>query len=93
MLTHIVLFKLKDKDDLPKAKELLLALKDKISLIKEMEVGINIVHSDRSYDLGLYTKFDSLADMQAYQVHPEHVKFGEYITKIREAVVSIDYED
>ncbi|MDF2985328.1 MAG: Stress responsive Barrel Domain-containing protein [Eubacterium sp.] len=94
MLTHVVFFKLKDKsqETLEKVKADLLALKDKISLIKSIEVGLDILHTERSYDVVLYSKFDSLEDMQAYQVHPEHVKFGEYIQTVKESIVAVDFE-
>jgi hypothetical protein len=73
-------------------KELLLGLDGKIPFLKFIEVGTDIVHSERSYDVGLYTKFDSLKDMEAYQVHPEHVKVLEYIKTVKESSVAIDYE-
>jgi len=94
MLTHIVLFKLKDKseDNIQKTKEVLLGLEGKIPFLKFIEVGNDVLHSDRSYDVVLYTKFDSLEDMQAYQVHPVHVKVSEHMHAVRETSVSIDYE-
>ncbi len=93
MFTHIVLFKLKDKSPatIQKIQHDLLELKEKIPLIKFMEVGVDVLHSERSYDVALYTKFDSLEDMKAYQVHPDHVKFAEYVSTVREASVSLDY--
>ncbi len=95
MLTHVVFFKLKDnsQDHLEKVKKDLLALKDQIPLIKSMEVGIDILRTERSFDIVLYTKFDSLEDMNAYQVHPAHVKFAEYIQAAKESVFAVDYED
>jgi len=94
MLTHIVLFRLNDKSDstIQKTKEVLLGLKDQVPFLKFIEVGTDIIHSERSYDVALYTKFDSLEDMEAYQVHPAHVKVLEYIKTVRESAVAIDYE-
>jgi len=94
MLTHIVLFKLKDTNDenIQKSKEVLLSLQGKIPFLRFIEVGTDILHSERSYDIGLYTKFDSLADMQSYQIHPVHVKVSEYMQSVRESSVAIDYE-
>ena len=56
MLTHVVFFKLKDKsqETLNKVKNDLLALKDQISLIRSMEVGIDILHNERSFDVVLH---------------------------------------
>lgn len=94
MLTHIVLFKLKDNsnENIQKTKEVLLGLQGNIPFLRFIEVGTDILHSERSYDIGLYTKFDSLADMQAYQIHPVHVKVSEHMHAVREASVAIDYE-
>jgi hypothetical protein len=50
------------------------------------------LHSERSYDIALVTKFDSMDDLQAYQVHPVHKKVIEHMTLVREASVSVDYE-
>lgn len=94
MLTHIVLFKLNDKSEetIQKTKNLLLGLKEQIPCLKFIEVGVDIAHSERSYDIALYTKFDSMADMEAYQVHPAHLKVLEHIKLVKEAAVAIDYE-
>ena len=94
MLTHIVLIRLKDKSEesMQKMKEVLLGLKGKIPYLRFIEVGTDILHSERSYDVALYTKFDTLKDMEAYQVHPEHLKVVEYIKVAKESSVAIDYE-
>ncbi len=94
MLTHIVLIRLKDKSEesMQKMKAELLGLKGKIPCLKFIEVGTDIVHSERSFDVGLYTKFDSLKDMEEYQVHPAHLKVLEYIKVAKESSVAIDYE-
>lgn len=95
MLTHIVFFKLKDKSEETISKIIndLSALKDKISLIRHLEVGADILHTERSYDVALFTKFDSLEDMRAYQVHPDHVKFSEYVQTVKESIIAVDFED
>lgn len=61
-------------------------------MLKYLELGVDVLHSDRSYDISLLTRFDSLEDMQAYQVHPVHLKVIEYMTSIRESSVAVDYE-
>lgn len=94
MLTHVVFFKLKDKSKgtLEKVKNDLLALKEQIPLIRSIEVGMDILQTERSFDVVLYSKFDSLEDMKAYQVHPAHVKFGEYIETVKDIIYSVDFE-
>ena len=74
MVTHIVLFKLKDKsaESIRQAQEKLLSMNGNVEMLRHLEVGLDVVHSARSYDIALFTKFDSLDDLQAYQVHPYH---------------------
>ena len=38
---------------------------------------IDLLHSKRSDDIALVVKFATLDDLQAYQMHPVHVKFQE----------------
>lgn len=94
MLTHVVFFKLKDKSSgtLEKLKNDLLALKEQIPVLRSIEVGIDILQTERSFDLVLYSKFDSLEDMQAYQIHPAHLKVAEYIQTVKETVYAVDFE-
>ena len=45
-----------------------------------------------NYDVALIFDFDSLDDLNAYQVCPEHVAFGQFVGGIRENRACIDYE-
>jgi len=92
MITHIVFFKLKAPHDVKKASEVLLGLKGKIPQLRHLEVGIDILRSDRSYDIALVTKFDSLEGMKAYQTHPVHEEVSNYMASVRESSVTVDYE-
>ncbi len=89
---HIVLFKLKDIRDSQKAGDILLGMKGKIPQLRHFEAGIDVLHSERSYDLALITKFDSLDDMKTYQAHPVHIEVSKYMTSVRESSVTVDYE-
>ena len=94
MITHIVLIKLKDEsaENIEKAKNILMDMKGKIQELKDIEVGVDITHSDRSYNLVLITKFENIIDLEAYQVHPVHVKVAEYIVSVRASTVTVDFE-
>ena len=94
MITHVVLFKLKDrsKESVDKVRDVLLGMEGKIEVLRHLEVGIDVLHSERSFDLALITKFDSLEDLNTYQVHPVHVEVAQYIASVREAVHTVDYE-
>ncbi|AGK98358.1 Dabb family protein [Clostridium pasteurianum] len=94
MFTHIVFFKLKDKANIQRGKELLLSLDGKIPFLREIKVGEDVVHSERSYDIALITKFDSREDMDKYQVHPVHVNdVVKYLKPMLESSVSVDFEE
>lgn len=95
MLTHIVFFKLKDRS--PKAveqtAEVLRNMKGRIPELLDIEVGKDIVHSERSYDLALITKFKSLSDMEAYQIHPVHQGVLAHMKEVLDGPsVSVDFE-
>ncbi|MFZ3382378.1 MAG: Dabb family protein [Candidatus Methanoperedens sp.] len=94
MITHVVLFKLKDRSphSIEKAKDVLLGLKGNIPFLRYLEVGIDVLRSERSYDIALITKFDSMEDLQAYQVHPFHLEVAKYITAVRESTIAVDFE-
>ncbi len=94
MVTHIVLFKLKDEsaESIEKAKNTLMDMKGKIPELKNIEVGVDITHSDRSYNLALMTKFDSLESLEAYQINPLHVDVSKYMVSVSASIVAVDFE-
>ncbi|MEV5028756.1 Dabb family protein [Paenibacillus sp. LPE1-1-1.1] len=94
MLTHIVFFKLKDgsKENVARTAQVLRDMEGKIEVLKSIEVGIDVLHSERSYDIALITKLDSLEALEVYQVHPVHKKVIEHMMQVREASVSVDFE-
>jgi hypothetical protein len=94
MITHIVMLKLKDRsrENAEKVRATLMPLRNKIPQIRHYEVGVNVVESARAYDVALYSKFDSLDDLQIYQDHPNHVEALKYIRTVIESSAAVDYE-
>jgi hypothetical protein len=95
MITHIVLFKLKERtpEGVEKARDLLLSMQGKIEQLRYLEVGVDLIHSERSADIALVTKFDSLEELQAYQVHPYHAdQVAAYMKSVSSSVVAADYQ-
>ncbi len=95
MITHIVFFKLNDPTaaNIAEAKEMLLGMEGNIPLLRHLAVGTDVMRSERSYDLALVTRFDSLEDLQAYPVHPFHAdKVVPYVKSVSKSVVTVDYE-
>jgi antibiotic biosynthesis monooxygenase (ABM) superfamily enzyme len=71
-------------------KEGLEALVGVIPGLLEAEVGINENGGD--YHACLNSKFESMEALKAYDVHPEHEKVRDFVTKVRESRVAVDYE-
>jgi|WetSurMetagenome_2_1015567.scaffolds.fasta_scaffold448165_2 hypothetical protein len=99
MIKHIVIWTLKDfaggltkQANARKIKQQLEGLKFKIPQIKSLEVGININKTSKAYDIVLYAEFANAADLDIYQNHPEHLKIGEFISKVRSDRIAVDYE-
>jgi len=100
MVKHIICLKLKDfAEGNPKpenarlAKEKLLALKEKIGVIKYIEVGINDPKAAQdNFDIVLITEFENFNALSVYQKHPEHVKVAGFIMKIKDTRACVDFE-
>lgn len=94
MITHVVLFKLKNPtlDEVERLRALLMDMEGKIPTLRHIEAGVDVARSDRSYDLALLTGFDSMNDLDAYKKHPVHQQVINYIEEVKESVVCVDYE-
>lgn len=93
MIKHIVCFKLKNGEDVNKAKEVLLSMKGNVPLIRDIEVGVDVLHSERSYDLILSVVLDDMKALEEYQNDPYHVNVVKtHMHKVRSASVAIDFE-
>ena len=95
MITHIVLFKLKEQtpESIEKARDILLSMDGKIEQLRYLEVGVDLIRSERSADIALVTKFDSLEELQAYQVHPYHADVvAAHMKSVSSSVVAADYQ-
>jgi hypothetical protein len=94
MITHIVVFKLAENnpEHAQNIHDKLMALPEVIPEIKHYEVGMNIIESERNYDLVLISKFDDVDALNTYQVHPEHQKVVAYIKSVTQSIIAVDYE-
>ena len=99
MIRHIVMWKFKESaqgksksENIALVSELLYALVGEIEEIKKLETGVDLTHSAASADLALITEFETKEALHAYAVHPKHVKVAEYVGKVVESRVVLDYE-
>jgi hypothetical protein len=54
-------------------------------------VGLNI-NSAESWDIALYSVFDSLDDVKRYATHPAHVAAACLLADVKESRSCVDYE-
>lgn len=93
MIKHIVCFKLKSGESPEKAKEILLSMKDNVPLLKDIEVGVDKLHSKRSYDVILQVVLEDFKALDEYQNDKYHCSVvKEHMHRVAENSVAIDYE-
>ncbi len=91
MYSHIVMFKLKDPDDIPQTVGTLRAMEGRIPQLRYIEVGVDDAPSPRSHDIVLITRFDSPEALSVYQTHPHHRQVLEFLSEVVESAVKVDY--
>jgi len=94
MFTHIVLFKLKEPttENVKFVEETLLSMNGNVKELKQLEVGIDVIKGDRSYDIGIITRFDNKEDYVAYDINEFHVeKVKKVIGPYMEASKTLDF--
>jgi len=94
MITHIVIWKYRadvEQETRGEHVALLSALANIIPEVKSLSVGFDTLKLPRSYDTGLVAVFEDRAGLDAYTVHPEHVKIADFGRSISEHVASVDF--
>lgn len=95
MITHIVIWKMKEEnkeENMKIIKEKLESLPPIIKEIKKLEVGINCNTSDAAYDLCLLSEFETNEDLESYQVNPNHVEVSKFVRSVITDRKVIDFE-
>ena len=69
----------------------MLALRGLIPEIAHIEIGRDILHDARSWDLLLVMRFATVEALRLYQKHPEHLKVMDFNQPSVEAVGSVDF--
>lgn len=92
MLTHVVMMKLAEGADGAHLATQLNGLEGKIPGLQSISAGVDVIGSERSWDLGLVAVFDDLDAMNAYQTHPAHVAVAGEIRAAATQIVAVDFE-
>jgi hypothetical protein len=95
MIRHVVFFKFKPEVG-PAERQVILkdlrALPNKIDVIRSFEVGEDIMHLPRSWDMVLVATYDDLQSLETYTRHDDHVEFVLKVREVCDAIGSVDYE-
>ena len=70
----------------------MLDLRTSIAAIEHLEIGRDILHDERSWDLILMMRFVSIGELRSYQQHPEHQKVMTFNQPFVASVASVDFE-
>ena len=98
MIRHIVSWKLKAQDEPGRAtaaseiSAALTGLTAHIPEIVSLTVSRNVAYADKNHDVVLVADFESLDGLDAYQVHPEHMKAAAVVGARVVARASVDFE-
>jgi stress responsive alpha/beta barrel protein len=94
VLQHYVFLKFKEETPelhIQTFSKKMLALKQIIEEIEFLEVGIDELHEERSWDLVLNMVFQSVETLRIYQKHPEHIAVMQFNAPFVENVGSVDF--
>lgn len=98
MVNHYVFWNLNDSLSKEESAKAALAIKEKLEAVGKLvpgvvslEVKINELSSSNR-DVALLSSFESVEALNAYQVHPEHVKAGAYIKSVACNRTCFDFE-
>ena len=95
MMKHVVCFKLKEPNEqlLNETKDLLLTMKGSIPEVVDVNVGLDFLHSERSFDILLEVTLNSKDDLDVYQFSDYYVNvILKHMKAIIEKSIAVDYE-
>lgn len=91
VFVHIVFFNFKRLTDRAEAKRRLEGLVNTVPSLRTVEVGLDEVRSDRSWDMVLITRFDDRAGYEAYAVDSTHLEVVSWLKSVIRASATVDY--
>lgn len=96
MINHVVTFRFKGSDSERKEvahlfREALLSLPDKIEVLRDIKVGINM-NPIEDWDLTLIATVDKLDDVATYSAHPAHQAAVKIIAPYKLDRACVDFE-
>lgn len=95
MIKHTVCFKLKDNspEECNKAVQILRSMDGNVELLRGIEVGVDFLHSPRSYDIILQVLLDDEKALEEYQKDEYHCSVvKKHMHSVAENSVAIDFK-
>ena len=98
MIRHVVSWKLAAEDPTVRAEQAsevaarLTALVGVVPQLRSLSAGANVAYPDANWDVTLVADFDSIADLEEYQVHPAHEEVVAYVRSVVSSRVAVDFE-
>lgn len=95
MIKHTVCFKLKDNspEECNKAAQILRSMDGNVQLLRGIEVGVDFLHSPRSYDIILQVLLDDEKALEEYQNDEYHCSVvKKHMHSVAESSVAIDFK-
>ena len=97
LIKHIVMWNLRGDTVAAKAqaasvlKRSFESLRGRIPGLLHLEIGVDSSRIDYACDVVLYSEFESQAALDAYAVHPEHIRVKQELADLRIARHQVDY--
>lgn len=94
MIKHIVCFKMAEPTPelLKETKDILLSMDGKVDLLRGIEVGVDFLKSERSYDIILQVLLEDEEALEAYQRDPYHCDVvKKHMHAVTVSSVAVDY--
>ena len=95
MVVHIVTFAFKKenkKTNIIQAKQMLENLMGAVPSLRSIDVGLNFSSEERAMDMSIITVFEGKEGLDAYAIHPEHLKVVAFLKTVLEYSKVVDYE-
>ena len=92
MFVHIVFFKFNGPEYAAEAKRQLESMQGVVPSLRHIEVGLDCVRSERSWEMVLDTRFDDRAGYDAYATDPKHLEVLSYLKTVVAQSATVDYE-
>ncbi len=92
MIKHCIMIKLKDRSEESKqaAKNMLLSMDGKVTMMRDFEVHTDFIGSERSYDIFLSCVLDDEKALEEYQNDKYHCDIKVYIKTVAESTIAVD---